>query len=160
MHHYYQRVCVPTYMRSGMHGNSIGPRPLLSCQFWMDVGGRVCTGMQVKGGWCRRAARDASWVDGSMHEGAGLTGLAGQLGPKGSDRVFACILPKRPALNFYGWLDPYYGFWLDLDIFVCFCFYSLSTGPRGTTSGKLYFESTSTFIRLFLFSVAIIPTII
>jgi hypothetical protein len=100
----------------------------------------------------KRAARDAS-VGGCMllHEGARL---AGSWDRRANDRVFR-LHPSEAShtrlLWLAGWLAGPAGslLWilLDVDIFVFFRIYSLSItrviGPRATTNGKLYFQSTS-----------------
>jgi hypothetical protein len=122
------RVCVCTYMRSSMHGTSIGPQAT-SCQVCSgcEVGRRSCPyGIAGQGGGRKGRRGMHVWVDACCCMralgllAAGTDGLM--------TGFFACILPKRPILDFYGWLagwldrlDPYYGFcsmWIYLSSFA------------------------------------------
>ena len=110
----------------------------LSCHVSSGCRRSCLYGNAGQGGLVRRAARDASWVDACMHEGAGL---AGKLGPKGSDRVFR-LHPSEASRTKLLWLAGFL-LWIWARFgYICLLLLLFSTrviGPRATTNSKLLF---------------------
>jgi hypothetical protein len=120
----------------------------------------VCRWVRARrGGSEGRRGMHASWV---MRAGGRWACWACcQLGPKGSDRGFR-LHPSEVSLLVLLWLAGSLFLWVFGSIRICvsvLCFYSLSTASKSNsaegherTVSLLYFESTRTFIRFFLFS--------